>query len=271
MRNTDIERWALQVIDRVDHQQPIEDSRVELKGEWPADLWRAARRIAGHANAARGEPILWLIGVDETIGVRGAVHADFAHWIAPILAYFDQLPPTYFDLNVPTPANQTVVAVVFETDRAPYVVKNHHFGTRNNDPIAFEVPYRRGTDTRTATRAEMLLMLSDAHSLHALLEELAWNIEVTNRNGPHQEQYRITEFERLFGEQLWNTLNEDIQRYLRDAYIAISQAQSLVRSYEAADARSRINLQGEMIAARIEARPLIEVALHSLRELMGRN
>jgi hypothetical protein len=199
------------------------------------------------------------------------VHADFARWIAPVLAYFDQLPPTYFDLNVPTPANQTVVAVVFETDRVPYVVKNHHFGSRNDDPIALEVPYRRGTEVRRATRAEILLMLSDAQSLHVLLAELAWNLEVANRNGSHQEQYRITEFEKLFGKQLWNALNEDTQRYLRDAYVAVSQAQNLVRSYEAADARSRINLQGEMIAARVEARPLIEVALHSLRELMGRN
>jgi len=271
MRNTDIERWALQVIDRVGRKQPIEDSQVELKREWPANPWRAARRIAGHANAARGEPILWLIGVDETTGVRGVMYSDFAGWIAPVLAYFDQLPPTYFDLNVPTPTDQIVVAVVFETDRAPYVVRNHHFGTRSDDPIALEVPYRRGTEARTATRAEILLMLSDANSLHTLLAELPWNLEVANRDGPHQGQYRIIEFERLFGKQLWNTLNEDTQRYLRDAYIAISQAQSLVRSYEAADARSRINLQGEMIAARVEARPLIEVALRSLRELTGRN
>ena len=65
MRNTDIERWALQVIDRVERQQPVEDSRVELKREWPTSPWSTARRIAGHANAARVEPILWIIGVDE--------------------------------------------------------------------------------------------------------------------------------------------------------------------------------------------------------------
>ena len=67
MRNHEIEAWALGIIDRVIQKQPIEDDRVELKAEWP-DALKAARRIAGHANAARGEPILWLIGVDEKAG-----------------------------------------------------------------------------------------------------------------------------------------------------------------------------------------------------------
>lgn len=49
MRKTDIEFWALSIIERVEKGQPVEDSRVELKGDW-IDPKKAARRIAGHAN-----------------------------------------------------------------------------------------------------------------------------------------------------------------------------------------------------------------------------
>lgn len=69
MRMNDIENWALKIIDRVQSSQPVEDSRVELKAQWPVELNKAARQIAGHANAAHGESILWLIGIDEKEGV----------------------------------------------------------------------------------------------------------------------------------------------------------------------------------------------------------
>jgi hypothetical protein len=81
MRAHEIESWALATIDRVVRNQPVEDSRVELKAEWPRDPSRAARRLAGHANAARQEPILWLIGVDEGArSVPGADYANLAFW-----------------------------------------------------------------------------------------------------------------------------------------------------------------------------------------------
>ena len=64
MRSHEIESWAYDIIERVQKHQPIEDSRVELKSEW-IDATKAARQIAGHANASHGEPILWLIGIDE--------------------------------------------------------------------------------------------------------------------------------------------------------------------------------------------------------------
>ena len=64
MNSTQIESWALRIIDIVKKGQPNEDFLVELKRDW-IDKDKAARRIAGHANAARGENILWLIGVDD--------------------------------------------------------------------------------------------------------------------------------------------------------------------------------------------------------------
>jgi hypothetical protein len=53
MRPPEIEAWALDVIRRVSSGQPHEDFRVELKADW-ITTEKAARRLAGHANAARG-------------------------------------------------------------------------------------------------------------------------------------------------------------------------------------------------------------------------
>ncbi len=64
MRPADLEAWVLQLIELLDRGARVEDARVELKADWPEPA-RAARRIAGHANAAHGDPILWVIGVDE--------------------------------------------------------------------------------------------------------------------------------------------------------------------------------------------------------------
>lgn len=61
MRASDIERWALREIDRAARNEPVEDSIVELKAAWPTDHWKAARRIAGHANAAHSQPICGLL------------------------------------------------------------------------------------------------------------------------------------------------------------------------------------------------------------------
>ena len=65
MKAIEIEYWALRILERVEKHQPIEDTWVELKAEWPVETAKTARQLAGHANAARGEPVLWLIGVDE--------------------------------------------------------------------------------------------------------------------------------------------------------------------------------------------------------------
>ena len=64
MRRIEVGTWAIGIADRLKQGHPIEDARVELKTTWP-DPKAAARQIAGHANAAQGEPILWLIGINE--------------------------------------------------------------------------------------------------------------------------------------------------------------------------------------------------------------
>ena len=78
IRAHEIENWVLEIIEQVESGQPNEDYRVELKAEWP-DAKKAARRIAGHANAAHGEPILWVIGVDEKKGAVGVNNEELAN------------------------------------------------------------------------------------------------------------------------------------------------------------------------------------------------
>mgnify|MGYP001078326649 CR=1 FL=1 len=154
MRRNDIENWALDIIERVLSQQPVEDSRVELKSEWPNEPHKAARRIAGHANAARGEPILWLIGLDEKDArVTGANYTEISNWKQSIEACFNELAPTLTHLNVPY-ESKTVVALLWETDRRPFLVKNPEGG-----PISLEVPWRDAASTRTATRMDLLRLL----------------------------------------------------------------------------------------------------------------
>lgn len=151
MRTHEIENWALNVVDKVNAAQPNEDSRVELKASW-IDPYKAARRIAGHANAARGEPILWLIGVDEKTGVIGANLMDLASWYAQVESNFDGLAPPVTPVNVPM-VKETVVALLFATERAPFVVK-----VEGTDRL--EVPWRGSTSIRSARRDELLRLLS---------------------------------------------------------------------------------------------------------------
>jgi hypothetical protein len=166
MTPTEIEGWTHAVIERVVNGQPVEDSRVELKAEWPADYRRAARRIAGHANAARGEPILWIFGVDEeTRLVRGVEAVEFANWFAGVRTCFNELPPEVTDVVVHS-NGRYVVALVFPTDRAPYVVNNPEGG-----PFQRDVPWREGTAVSSATREQLFRLLVPVVKLPKILPQ----------------------------------------------------------------------------------------------------
>lgn len=156
MRKQDIESWALRVVDQVKASQPHEDDRVELKSQWTDDLYKTARQIAAHANAARGEAILWLIGVDEKNGVTGASQVEMSDWYKQVESHFDGVAPQLTYINVPT-GGETVAALLFETDRAPYVVVVPDGGRTTR-----EVPWRGGNSTRSANRDELLRLLIPA-------------------------------------------------------------------------------------------------------------
>ena len=155
----------LRIIEQVRFNQPNEDFRVELKSEW-IDPLKAARLIAGQANAAHGEPILWLIGVNQDLGVVGAQHMELASWYEKVKAQFDGLALEMTDLNIPV-NDHTVVALLFETDRAPFVIKNPLYGKRKGG-VEFEVPYRENTSTRTANRSQLIKLLAPFQSVPEL-------------------------------------------------------------------------------------------------------
>jgi hypothetical protein len=156
MRATEIEAWAHRVMDRVEAGQPNEDARVELKRDW-IEGPEMARRLAGHANAARAERVLWLIGVDEKErAVVGVSAKDAATWYPAVTKCFQEVSPGLTD----------VVVQRGETERAPYLVKNPSFGSQKT-PVEFEVPWREGTRVRTARREDLFRVLIPQTSLPA--------------------------------------------------------------------------------------------------------
>jgi len=152
MRAPEIEAWTLAVLERLARRQVLEDSRVELKAEWPSPP-KAARRLAGQANALSGDPLLWIIGADESRGVSGAPAEELSVWWNQVRSQFDGIAPELTDLIVPSGAF-AVHSLLFTTDRAPFVVKNPEGGS-----IQREVPWREGTAVRSATRSELLRLL----------------------------------------------------------------------------------------------------------------
>lgn len=155
MKKQEIEFKVLDIIERLEKGQPIEDDMIELKAEWPRDHFRAARRIAAHANAARGEPIMWLIGIDEKKGVVGADFEELSIWFAKVRSRFDQLlAPNLISLSVPYDG-KTVVALVFETERSPFVIRIPD----SSGIITHEVPWREANSTRSARRSDLIKLL----------------------------------------------------------------------------------------------------------------
>lgn len=168
MRPHEIESWVLSIVDRVRSKQPIEDFRVELKRQWPTDHAKAARRLAGHCNAARGEPALWVIGLDEDQGVIGADRTELREWQQQVERHFDSLAPELLrDINVSVD-DKTVVALLFATDRAPFVVKNPEHGQSGGGAVETEVPWRDATAVRSARREDLIRLLTPIQRLPAI-------------------------------------------------------------------------------------------------------
>lgn len=157
MRQADVERWVVEVLSRIERGERIEDDRVELKRELPADPRKLARRIAGHANQARDDRILWVIGAHDDAGVNRVPGLpdnmpDAAEWWPPVEALFDDVAPSPVMVFV-NHDGRTVLGIGFLTDRTPYLIKVP------NDNPSREVPWRAGTGIRSANRPDLLRLL----------------------------------------------------------------------------------------------------------------
>ena len=155
----------LDIVDRVIAGQQIEDDTVELKARWPEPGHKLARQIAGHANASGGEPLLWLIGVNErarTLSDPGA--RETSNWWSGTRRWFDDVHPELVDtMVVPIAGGEHVIALTFLTDRAPYLVS-----TDTGGQVQREVPWRVANETRSAHRREILRSLLSRVSVPAI-------------------------------------------------------------------------------------------------------
>ncbi|MEV3908692.1 hypothetical protein [Streptomyces canus] len=160
MRRQQLELITIRAVEHVLSGQTHEDSLIEFKATWPEIS--KVRQLAGHANSARGEDIIWIVGVDEKKhSLTNPERQDSAQWWAQMSKRFDGLvAPEMTDLVVPIGESGAVTALMFHTDRSPYVISVPSGGA-----VEREVPIRDGTRTRSATRHELLRLLTPTASL----------------------------------------------------------------------------------------------------------
>ncbi len=158
-----IEYRVIHILDGVIEKRQTEDRTFELKTEWPKqeESYDTARQIAGHANAARGEPIIWIIGANQRNRVVcGAPSQEVKPWHDPHRKHFDgEIMPALLDSLVVPYKDTSVVAMVFDTTRAPYVIKVPHI---QGSKCRYEVPFRSGENAYTSTREQLLRILVPA-------------------------------------------------------------------------------------------------------------
>lgn len=137
---------------------PAEDSFFEFKSVFPEltdpeSTAKAARQLAAQANAAMPEPIIWIVGVDEKANkIIGAGKKELSNWYSRITKSFDGSSPRLSRSVILHEFDKPIVAVLFETDDAPYVVNLPN----SRDRV---VPWREATGHRCASRAELLALL----------------------------------------------------------------------------------------------------------------
>lgn len=188
MRRQELEAWVLDVCEAALDGHQVEDDRVELKTTWPTPDRKVARQIAGHSNAAMGSTILWIFGVDERgcriVSSQGHEPAD---WWAQARRHFAGVEPELLDVLAVPIAKERVVALLFATDRAPYVVS-----TDGHGGVEREVPWRTANSTRSAHRSDLLRVLvgqahvPQAEVLQASAQLMQWREEAP-RVGPSPE------------------------------------------------------------------------------------
>ncbi|WP_247046260.1 ATP-binding protein [Arthrobacter rhizosphaerae] len=153
MRAIDLEARVITAVDRIRDKQFVENDLIECKRSWPQE--NKARQLAGSLNRAGGDPVIYIIGIDDkTGGVHDVSDTDILDWWNQIVAKFEHTPPELIrHIDVQVGEGEHVVALAISSDRAPYVVK-----TGSANP-SLEVPMREGTGTRSARRDELLRLL----------------------------------------------------------------------------------------------------------------
>ena len=153
MTDHEVEKLARAAILRAQRGNPSEGGTIELKSQWTHknDFRQAARQIGGLANAAGGQPVIWVIGVDEKTGnVKGADYAELSSWYNQIKKCFDDVHPKMVNNLQFEMDGKTVVALCFDSTEPPYVVNP------GDKQVHREIPWRENNETRSAFRREMV-------------------------------------------------------------------------------------------------------------------
>lgn len=222
MKSQEIELWARDIIDSVLNGQSVEDSRIELKAKW-IEPEKAAPRLGGHANASRGENILWLIGVDERNNSLTNIDAtEKGDWYKQVEKCFDGFAPRLLvDVNFKVNEN-SIVALYFDIQtEAPYVVKNPKGGFPE-----YVVPWREGTDLRAARRENLLRLLIPTYKLSALITELEFNKFIAKRVKDGY-LFREEEFENALRSGIIEDLPSQVKKKVLDCYLEIGATNKL--------------------------------------------
>ncbi|MGX1161304.1 hypothetical protein FBY31_0323 [Arthrobacter sp. SLBN-100] len=69
MRAIDLEARVISAVDQIRSGQSVENDFIECKRDSPKE--NKARQLAGSLNRAAGDPVVYIIGIDEK---DGAVH-----------------------------------------------------------------------------------------------------------------------------------------------------------------------------------------------------
>jgi hypothetical protein len=166
----------------VQRGQTAEDFGVELKLKWPDDFERYARQLAGQANAARGEPVVWVIGVDERGAVKGSSFVELSSWSTQLFKHFvGPKPECILDLAMEV-EGQGVHALCFATDRAPYLI-----GRREE---RLEVPWRHVTGAVSASHEQLLSILAPRQK-HPRMDFHLAEVALTNQTHEGQLAWRL--------------------------------------------------------------------------------
>lgn len=185
MNRQQLEIRVLAAVERLRNGQPVEDDLIEIKRGWP-DTSRA-RQLAGAANRARGDDLIYIVGLDDDGAASPLDSTDPADWWARMRARFDEgiAPELVAHVTVALGEDEAVVALAFATDQAPYVVKTSTGGAQQ-----LEVPIRDATGTRSASRSALLRMLAPQLGLPTviLLEaDLSQNRTVDSTGGTERD------------------------------------------------------------------------------------
>lgn len=234
LRLIDIEDWCLAVAQRVLAGEPVEDDRVELKSSW-IDAAKAAQRIAAHSNSATPDAALWIFGLDEkSQSAPGASKFEFSSWWAAVEARFDGKAPGCRVLAVPF-NEATLVAVLFDTTDAPYVVKNPTSGQ-------LEVPWREGTRSRPARRQELVRLLAPRKSRPKLVCDHA-HLRVVRVGDAVRCDFSLRVVFVIDGESLRTFLADDIECDLHVCGVKACLSLSFCILDEGANGESRATRQ----------------------------